>query len=95
MTNNGPTGLTISNKWGPSGNLHSILNRQVNYNDFQPNLQRHIIKAVIAMNNTDQQEPNNEEFDHCDDNTTSDSSNDSELALEEGVIYERVDNDPP
>ena len=88
MTNNGPAGSTIlvSNKQGLSDNLHSILNRQVNNNDFQPILPRHVIKSVIPTKNTDQQEPNKEEFDHCDDHTSSDSSNNSKSALEKTYL---------
>ena len=88
-------GLTISNKRGPFGNLHSILNCQVNYNAFQPNLPRHIIKSVIARKYIDQQEPNNKEFDRCNNNTSSDSSNNSKSAVEEDVFDEREDDDPP
>ena len=96
MTNNGPTGLTLSKKWDLSGNLHLILNHQVNYNAFQQsNIPRHIIKQVIAMKNTDQQKPNNVEFDHCDDNTSSDSSNHRNSALEKEIFDERGDDNPP
>ena len=36
MTNNKPVRSTLSNKSGLAGNLHSILNREVNYDAFQP-----------------------------------------------------------
>ena len=84
MTNNSHAGSTISNK----KNLHSILNHQVNYDALQPNLSSQIMKTVISTNNTDQQEPNNKEFDRYVKDSSSDSSNDSK-SVEEGILIDK------
>ena len=53
-----------------------------------------ILLSQLLPQKTDQQEPNNEEFDCCGDHTSSDSSNDSESAVEENIIVEGEDDDP-
>ena len=82
-------GQLLATKRGPTGNLHSIFNCQVNYND----LPRQIIESVISTNNTNQQKPNNNYFD-CYDEDSSDSSNNGK-PVDDDVINECEDGDTP